>query len=67
MGRASRQCDAGAFTINIKNSIFIIENSDFGGCETLETQNLFLNQVLCVTILIWSCFIIERFVLKSKY
>ena len=35
--------DAGASTTNIVNSIFIIKNLDSGGCETLETQNLFLN------------------------
>ena len=45
-----------------------MENSDSGGCETLETPNLFLNPsiVSLVTILIWSCFIIERFVLQVQ-
>ena len=59
--------DARASTTNIGNSILIIENSDSGGCETLETPNLFLNPsiVSLVTILIWSCFIIERFVLQE--
>ena len=56
--------DAGASTTNIGNSIFIMKNSDSKGCETLETPNLFLNPsiVSLVSILIWSCFIIERFV-----
>ena len=45
-----------------------MENSDLGSCETLGTPNLFLNQsiVSLVTILIWSCFILERFVLQVK-
>ena len=45
-----------------------MENSDSGGYETLETSNLFLNPsiVSLVTILIWSCFIIERFVLQVQ-
>ena len=45
-----------------------MENSDSGGCETLETPNLFLNPsvVSLVTILIWSCFVIERFVLQVQ-
>ena len=60
--------DAGASTTNNENSILIMENSDSGGCEALETPNLFLNPsiVSFVTILIWSCFIIERFVLQVK-
>ena len=45
-----------------------MENSDSRGCETLETPNLFLNPsvVSLVTILIWSCFVIERFVLQVQ-
>ena len=35
--------DAGVSTTNIENSIFILENSDSGGCEIWETSNLFLN------------------------
>ena len=35
--------DAGASTTYLGNSIFIMENSDLGGCETLETPNMFLN------------------------
>ena len=60
--------DAGASTINIGNSIFIMENSDSGGFETLETQNIFLYPSILsfVTILIWSFFIIERFVLQVQ-
>ena len=60
--------DAGASTTNIGNLIIVMENLDFGGCETLGTPNLFLNPsiVSLVTILIWGCFILERFVLQVK-
>ena len=34
--------DGRAFTTDIGNSILIMENSDLGGCETLETPNIFL-------------------------
>ena len=34
--KAQRIRDARAFTTYIGNSILIIENSDLGGCETLE-------------------------------
>ena len=34
---------AEASTTNTRNLILIMENSDFRGCETLETPNLFLN------------------------
>ena len=56
--------DVGASTTNNGNSIFIMENSDSGGFETLETPNIFLypSNLSLVTILIWSCFIIEIFV-----
>ena len=40
--KAQRIRDAIAFTTYIGNSILIMENSDFGGCETLETPNIFL-------------------------
>ena len=40
--KAQRIRDARAFTTYIGNSILIMENSDFGGCETLETPNIFL-------------------------
>ena len=45
-----------------------MENPDSEGCETFETPNLFLNPsiVSLVTILIWSYFIIERFVLQVQ-
>ena len=45
-----------------------MENSNSGGCETLEILNIFLNPNILslVTILIWSCFILERFVLQVK-
>ena len=45
-----------------------MENSDLGSCETLGTPNLFPDPsiVSLVTILIWSCFILERFVLQVK-
>ena len=37
--------DAGASTTYIGNSILIMENSNMGVCETLETPNIFLFQV----------------------
>ena len=45
-----------------------MENSDSGGYETLETPNKFLNPSISslVTILIWSCFMLERFVFQVK-
>ena len=45
-----------------------MENSNSGGFETLETPNIFLYPSISslVTILIWSCFILERFVLQVK-
>ena len=60
--------DAGASTTNLENSILIMEKSELGGCEALEIQNLFLNPsiVSLVTILIWSCFIIEKFVFRVQ-
>ena len=60
--------DAGASTTYIENSILIMENSNLGGCETLETPNLFLNPSILshVTILIWSSFILKVFVLQVK-
>ena len=60
--------DAGASTTNNGNSIFIMENSDSGGFETLETPNIFLFPSILnlVTILIWSCFVLDRFVLQVK-
>ena len=45
-----------ASTTKNGNSIFIMENSDFGGFETLETPNIFLYPSISslVSILIWS-------------
>ena len=45
-----------------------MENSNSGGCETLETPNMFLNpsSLSVVTIFIWSCFTLEIFVLLVK-
>ena len=63
--KAQRIRDARAFTTYIGNSILIMENSDLGGCETLETPNMFLFPSV-ITILIWSWFILERFVLQVK-
>ena len=40
--KAQRIRDARAFTTYIGNSILIMENSNLGGCETLETPNIFL-------------------------
>ena len=61
-------CDAGAFTPNNGNSIFIMENSYLRFFETLETANIFLYPSILslVSILIWSCFIIKRFVLQVQ-
>ena len=60
--------DAGASATYIGNSILILKNSDSGGYETLEAPNMFLNTSILsrVTILIWSCFILKRFVLQVK-
>ena len=45
-----------------------MENSYLGVCKTLETQNIFLfpSILSLVTILIWSCNILERFVFQAK-
>ena len=40
--KAQRIRDAEALTTYIGNSIFILKNSDLGGCETLETPNISL-------------------------
>ena len=40
--KAQRIHDAGALTTYIGNSIFILENSDSGGYETLETPDISL-------------------------
>ena len=66
--KEQRICDVEASTTYIGNSILIMENSDSGGCETLETPNIFIfpSILIFVTILIWSCFILERFVLQVK-
>ena len=66
--KTQRICDAEASTIYIGNSILIMENSYLGGCETLETPNIVLVPSILsfVIILIWSYFILERFVLQVK-
>ena len=45
-----------------------MKNSYSGVCETLKTPNIFLfpSVLSFVIILIWSCFILERFVLQVK-
>ena len=45
-----------------------MENSDSGSCKTLETPNIFLfpSVLSFITILIWSCFILEKFILQVK-
>ena len=45
-----------------------MENSDSGACETFETPNIFIFPSILsyVTILIWSCFILERFIFQVK-
>ena len=52
----------------IKNPILIMENSDSRGYETLETPNIFLfpSVLNFITILIWSYFILERFISPSQ-
>ena len=40
--KAQRIRDAGDLMTYIGNSILILENSDSGGCETLETPNISL-------------------------
>ena len=66
--KAQRIRDAGASRRFIRNSILIMENLDSGGCETLEMSNIFLSPSVLsfITILIWSCFILERFILQVK-
>ena len=61
-------CDAGASRTFIRNPILILENSDSRGCETLETPNIFLfpSVLSLITILIWSCFILENLFLQVK-
>ena len=64
--KVQRIHDTRASTTYIENSMLIMKNSDLGGYETLETPNIFLfpSVLSFITILIWSCFILERFVLK---
>ena len=66
--KAQRIRDVGASTTYIENSILIMKNSYLRGCETLETPNMFLNPSILslITILIWSFFILEIFVLQVK-
>ena len=62
--KAQRMRDAGASRTLIRNPILIMENSDSEGCETLEIPNIFIFPSILsfITILIWSCFILERFI-----
>ena len=66
--KAQRIRDAGVSRTFIRNPILIMENLDSGGCETLETPNIFLfpSVLSFITILIWSCFILERFISPSQ-
>ena len=66
--KAQRICDAGASRRFIRNSFLIMENSNSGGCETLETSNIFMfpSVLSFITILIRSCFILERFILQVE-
>ena len=66
--KAQRIRDVRASRRLIRNSILIMENSYSGGYETLETPNIFLfSSVLSfITILIWSCFILKRFIFEVK-
>ena len=45
-----------------------MKNPYSGVCETLETPNIFIFPSILniVTILIWSCFSLDRFVLQVK-
>ena len=45
-----------------------MENSNSGVCETLETPNIFMfpSILSLVIILIWSCFILKRFILHIE-
>ena len=63
--KAQKIRDAKASTTYIENSILIMKNSNSGGYETLETLNVFIfpSVLSFITILIWSCFILERFIL----
>ena len=66
--KAQRIRDARAFTTYIGNSILIMENSDLGGCETLETPNIFLfpSVLSFITILIRSCFYFRKIYSPSQ-
>ena len=66
--KSQRIRDAGASRRFIRNSILIMENSDLGGCETLETPNIFLfpNVLSFITILIWSCFYFRKIYSPSQ-
>ena len=59
-------CLVGLALLVINSYLSKKKNSDLRGFETLETPNIFLYPSILslVTILIWSCFIIERFVLQ---
>ena len=48
--KAQRIRDARAFTTYIGNSILILENSDLGGCETLETPIFLFTSVLSLLL-----------------
>ena len=66
--KVQRIRDVGASRAFIRNPILIMENSYSGGCETLETPNIFLfpSVLSFITILIWSCFILKIFILQVK-
>ena len=66
--KVQRIRDAGASITYTGNSILIMENSYSGGCETLETLNMFQNPSILslVTIFIWTYLILKRFVLQVK-
>ena len=63
--KAQRIRDAETSRRFIRNSILIMEKSDLGGYETLETPNIFMfpSVLSFITNLIWNCFILERFIL----
>ena len=58
--KAQRIHDAKAYRTLIRNPILIMKNSDSGGCESLETPNIFIfpSVLSFITILICNCFIL---------
>ena len=66
--KAQRIHDVGASTLFIRNPILIMENLDSGGCETLETPNIFLfpSVLSFITIWIWELFYFRKICSPSQ-